>query len=682
MSVPEQAVLDFGRRPALNVVKDGARVEVGFEELFCPAAYRELYAVTYVSSPAFFFSVAERFDVVRLIMGIEDREKLEPFGDCLKHWLEPGKQVELWNSISEAAREKIVNGDIVVRFPRPGSPVHSKLYLLKGPGGTRVAVGSANFTRAAFCEGSQYEELLVFDDSPLFDVYMERFRELEGVTQDWVSDELKRPERGLTVVVADPELLSRIALSGLGKVAGLVVTGEQMAAIRERPALAEKERASEESYVKLFEVVTEKPRKGSGYRVVEPARIEKKKLNAFRVAVSGTQKGSLEKDNRVGLYYRDSDALLLRQDTAGGRPDVLVPFSGPVPLEAVKRNLLALNEFVGSYELCTHQRDPGTCARVFEVLLYAFVSPYVWKMRDHYAASLGQDSARANLPSFLFVYGVSMSGKTTLFEVLGRLLGTCERPMSYEEVKEYLRDYFWSENLAPVLVDEVPERFMSSTSEKRGERLIKAVSNDLRGKHPVMIGASNSDRFAIPPQVQRRVYFLRVSSTFVQSDETRSRLNSAVSEMDTALFRDFTYRLAGRIRDGAEFYSGLDILSAARDIFREYYAACGLELPGWFPRSPVDDYRERGRSYWLHAYRTRRSAFRDVKDGRLVVNLDELVGSKEQDRSFVVDLLPPECLTDRTANMLQLKKDLFCSFIGVPRSALFGRLGQLLAPRG
>ena len=69
------------------------------------------------------------------------------------------------------------------------SPVHSKIYLMKSKDGhTGVALGSANLTENALTNRgkTQYEELAVYDDSPLYDIYMGRFAAIESGCFDYV----------------------------------------------------------------------------------------------------------------------------------------------------------------------------------------------------------------------------------------------------------------------------------------------------------------------------------------------------------------------------------------------------------------------------------------------------------------------------------------------------------------
>ncbi len=48
------------------------------------------------------------------------------------------------------------------------------------------------------------------------------------------------------------------------------------------------------------------------------------------------------------------------------------------------------------------------------MVLHAFTGPFMWKLRDRYSASCGLHGKRADFLCFLFVYGTSRSGKTTL----------------------------------------------------------------------------------------------------------------------------------------------------------------------------------------------------------------------------------------------------------------------------
>src|SRR5699024_9988480 len=92
-------------------------------------------------------------------------------------------------------------------YSKKNDPIHSKIYLLDGKETTRVMIGSANFTEQAFSQRKQYEELIVYDNHPLFDIYCERFREIYEETVDYVPEKFKQNLIGEPINIADPEQL-------------------------------------------------------------------------------------------------------------------------------------------------------------------------------------------------------------------------------------------------------------------------------------------------------------------------------------------------------------------------------------------------------------------------------------------------------------------------------------------
>lgn len=149
----------------LHVVKDGAPAALGLAEIFDPIAYEELLAVTYVSSPAFFFRTARDFKRVVLILGIDDNDWLQNFShnnpQALKEMLLPGDRLQWWKSLEPEIRDRIRDEHINIRYGKINVLIHSKLYLLRGPTGNRLVLGSANFTQSALSGTRQFEELLV-----------------------------------------------------------------------------------------------------------------------------------------------------------------------------------------------------------------------------------------------------------------------------------------------------------------------------------------------------------------------------------------------------------------------------------------------------------------------------------------------------------------------------------------
>ena len=352
----------------LNIIKDGQKVKLAVPQIFDSTNFEELYAVTFVSSPAFFFKTTKDFKNVRLILGIEDNEKLEAFGNCLKKFIDPEDQINFWMSLDEKTRENIRKGNITIRFPRPNYPIHSKFYLLKGLNKNRVIVGSANFTKIAFQNNKQFEELLIYDNSPLFDLYLERFQELESITIDYIPDSFKKSKPEVSILLNDPEILKNITLDNLTKMVSVAIPEEQMEEIKKRRSIIESEQRKEDVFCKVIEVVSRKQKKSGNYSLSVPTNSKAKIANSIKVIVTKTRKGSLEYDNRMELYYNDSNNQLVYQNEQESK--LLVPFSKQATIESIRRNLMAVNCFAESYKKYTQQKDCSACTRIFEIILY------------------------------------------------------------------------------------------------------------------------------------------------------------------------------------------------------------------------------------------------------------------------------------------------------------------------
>nr|WP_295974228.1 phospholipase D family protein [uncultured Bacillus sp.] len=114
------------------------------------------------------------------------------------------KRIELFQSLPEDIQELLKQERYQIRYSKKYNPIHSKLYLMDGLKDTRVMVGSANFTDTAFSQRKQFEELLVFDNSPLFDIYSQRFQDIYRHTVDYIPEKIKQKLICDPVNIADP----------------------------------------------------------------------------------------------------------------------------------------------------------------------------------------------------------------------------------------------------------------------------------------------------------------------------------------------------------------------------------------------------------------------------------------------------------------------------------------------
>lgn len=670
LSLFEEQPIDADIR-FLHVVKDLQSIQMSIGELFNSTIYDELLAVTYVASPKFFFNTTKKFKKIGLILGIEDGDFAGPFALGLETFLDAEKRINFINSLPQATQESICSNQFQIRYAKTGFSVHSKFYLLKGQQTNRIILGSANFTETAFQSKRQFEEVIVFDDSPLFDVYLHRYDEIYKQTSDYIPETLKAKITKEQVWVADPEMMKDILLDEVMRNRVTVqFTEEEMEEIKLLPDKIEVEKEDAIKYKQIVEVITKKDTKTGTYKFLPVAELKQKAVS-IKTIISKTHKRSEELDNRFKLIFNDATGLLYTENlqSAESTPDTqeLVPFSKPIEsLDKLVRNLELINKFVEAYEIFTAREDRRNQSRICEIILYSFMAAYIWKMREHYATEEGRESVRRHFPPFLIIAGRSMSGKTTALEFVGMLLGNNRPYMAYEQVKDsnIIWDYFHSSNVNPILIDEIDPKFFTSTAAKKGERLIKFISNERKGRHPALIGTTNATGFDVNSQTAMRIYYLQIDNTFQKSLMSTSSkyLSNIMANIDSSLFQDFSFRMAQWLKDGKDFYTSEDFLYATRVIFKGYYTECGLDIPAWFPESKFTDYDERGKFIWRELFRSHRQSFDVREDNSIFINIDEFGNQTNKDKANKINFLPPECIIEDSP-VLVINKELFFKFI-------------------
>lgn len=654
----------------LNIVKDGQIVQMSINELFDTTLYEELKAVSFVASPKFFFSTTKNFKNITLIFGIEDGSVADSFATGIAPLLDIPERVKFFNSLPNDVKENIVTNKFSIRYPKKGNPIHSKIYLLKGEGVSRVIIGSANFTETAFGNKKQYEELLVFDNSPLYEIYENRFNDIFTQTVDYIPEMIKKQPGTEKVWIADPEMMKDILIDDLTRQKVIVqLSEEEMEEIRLTPDKLEVEKEEATQFKQIVEIITKKDKKSNSFTLLPIANLKQKSV-AIKSILSKTSKKSEELDHRFQLVYNNGNNMLLtnnhgiKNDDGGSD---LIQFSKPITdIDILRENLTLINKFVDAYELFTARTDLKNQSRIFEIILYAFMSTYIWNMRDHYASEEGRESVRRHFPPFMIIAGRSMSGKTSALEFIGMLLGNTNPYFAYEQVKDssVIWDYFHSSNVNPILIDEIDPKFFTSTAAKKGERLIKYISNEIKGQHPVMIGTTNATGFDVTAQTSMRIYYLQIDNTFQKEAmaDSSKYLSEIMSKINSSLFQDFTYRIGKRLQDGHEFYKTDDFLAIAREVFVQYYKECEMEIPKWFPMKKFNDYVERGKFIWRELYRSHKQVFDIRDDNTILIKIEEFGDRTNKERANKINFLPPECIIEDSP-VLVINKEIFFKFI-------------------
>jgi HKD family nuclease len=652
---------------SLHVIKNGKQADLMFHEIFDASLYTGLLAVTYVTSPSFFFEQTSSFKNVELILGTADQNQHHLI---YRHFLDQKKRLEDWMSFPDKVKEKLLLEHYHLRYPEPGTVIHSKFYLLWNhqTNQKRVVVGSANFTKNALIQPNQYEELLVYDDDALYDTYLKRYHALKAKTLDYVPDMVRRKEKEeINLLLSnDPDVLTDLLKDEFGKLSKkeIVVPEETFQQLDQELNEISKLQKEAEHVHRLVQL-THKSNKKQGIKKLLTVKQIEQKAPKIRALISSAYQQKEHLDPRPLFIVDRSNFHLYYKEKEGTKATT---FSKPADPQTLREQLQLIHQFMETYRTFTTKGNFENQKRVYESILYSFVSPYIWKMREDLILTEGKDvSQRSQFRPFLILAGRALSGKTTILEFIAKLMGYqgTTKFISYSKLNraDNVLPFMQSELVAPVLMDEIGQSFFTGTA---GERVTKMGANDLEGIHPCLIGTTNAANFSMESHLARRIYCLFINNVFdtnrlKESSECLYRIKSKVT---TDLFQDFTYRLAKRIQNGEPFAFEDDPVRVARIIFKEYYQQTGLSQPPYFPEGKLNDYYERGKQIWKNLYIQNKKAFKNRKN-KVFVNIDELtIKGERKSRKILISYLPTD-IVDEETGVLVLDRKKFFSFIGL-----------------
>src|SRR5699024_3627709 len=153
----------------------------------------------------------------------------------------------------------------------------------------------------------------------------------------------------------------------------------------------------------IDELIAKKNRKDNNYVMRTPNEIEKKK-NAMRNVIFKQVKDITELDNRNELIYDDNHEQLL---CTTKEDEHVKTYSENKPREKVKEQFDLLLKFTKTFEIYAVNPDADQVTknmqRVFEVIMYSLVSPYIWRMRQDYTLHSGSRSSKRDITPFLII---------------------------------------------------------------------------------------------------------------------------------------------------------------------------------------------------------------------------------------------------------------------------------------
>lgn len=706
------------KKQYLSIIYNNFQTNKTFEELIGNNLFTTARVVTYVSSSlAFILEKFNSYDRLELIVGEEDTamRTFESIEKVLKNDIE--KELSLFPEILN----KILSGGIKIRYPKMNEVVHSKIYVLKGQT-TRIMIGSANLTKTAIT-GKQYEELIVYDSNYNEDICNEvekRFQYLWDNTVDVITPTFKKTIKDTiinsNVVIAkninnsnvltnslsaehvnnskvfilDPEIQSKIIQEKLTKQAELGVNWSQvltenrdgkekiygiMEKVEETHNILEKITAKKDNNIVLK----------TANKIKEILKEESTKKIRIKATILSNQSEEYEDLRNLLVYDKTSKNILINKDfKEESEKKLLESYPLEIDIEKLNFSLTRVEKFIKSYSKFTASKDKSLEKKIFEAILYTFTSPVVWLMREDVYHNMSKEKV-AEIPPFLIIGGTAGTGKTKLLMFMNQLLGNKYPILDYKKIdnrgKTYLESLIRTENIFPIIVDEVSQNLFAGN----GEALIKNVANTIIEPHPCLIGATNQE-FTSEAQVIRRVYYIDLPHAILpESKKEAERYFKEEVEIDKIkddLFKMYLHEYVNVINSDKKFYKIEDPLWLGREIFKEFYRKIGVEVPRFVNEEPIGDYYKIGSEKWRGFYEMHKSDQRIVRidkiNGDEVVFVDLLAVYRERYKTGELEKRVPPYVIKSRGNPLILYKDKFFEFIDLKSTNLnrwfkFGR---------
>jgi hypothetical protein len=654
----------------LHIVHNGKVSDKSYIEFFDSDKYDTLGAVTFVSSPSFFSKIVKDYKIVKIIIGIDNADLNKAFADSVSEHLNV-KGADFFKGLDDYSKERIVEDKIEIRYSEIGILIHSKIYLLSNSKSydKRVIIGSANFTESAFNNDiKQYEEIIVFDDDANFEMYSNRFTAILKDTVDYIPQRAKDKFKAEKAYYIDDEERAETIIDQLTKRGGTIVMPEEIVeGIQISADANERENVEYQVTTKIINQITRK----KDNKLIFKSKAELLKAKSIIKEITFRSTKAAQELTRFCLTYNEYERRIDYQKLYDEGVIKSESFCKVATAEQIRSGLESIDKFIKAYNLFTTNPDENNLSKIYEVILYSFMSVFLFKVREDYGMDVGKLEKREDIPVFLIVGGRAKSGKSSLLTFISKLLGNDSSTdyLQYKDIdkRNTIEGLFNEQNVFPILVDEMAENFFKSSAKSKGEIFIKHIANSLDGKHPVLITTTNTSRFNVPEQVLRRVYYIQIDKTF---DDTRkveadTYFFDVIRQVTNDLFMDFCNRVCERIMSGKKIYQdSSDCLWYARNIFREYYKEADVTLPDYFPNRPFDDYKVRGKNMWRTLLNENSEIFRYNQEANiLTVSLKDVM-SEDEVQSYM-NYIDVACIKEDMGIHVLLNSTMFFKWLDI-----------------
>lgn len=654
----------------LFVLLNGEIVRLDYYDLFSNDSYDTMYAITYVSSPSFFSKISKGYEKVEIILGIDNPDVNHAFSSSIIDKM-LSKGADFFKGLDSNSKDKLIENKISIRYANLGILIHSKIYLLSNSktGLKRVIIGSANLTESAFNKSiKQYEDLLVFDDEYYYELFISRYNAIKKNTVDFIPERVKERYKIEKAYYIDDEERAETIVDELTKHGGTIIIPDEI--VDSINIIANNIEEKNIEYQIVTKIINQTSKKKGKDLVIRSAAEILKSKPIIKELIH--QKSKRAKDiNRFSLYYNNYEKRIDYKKTYEDGNTKSINYCIRASKEDIEKSLLRIHKFIDAYSIFTSNPDEDNLSKVYEVILYSFISVFLFKIREEYGLEVGKAEKREDIPVFLIIGGRAKSGKSSLLSFVSKLTANYigKDYLEYKDIEKagVLEALFYENNIYPILVDEMSEKFFNSTAQSKGEIFIKHIANSRDGHHPALITTTNTSNFNVPSQVLRRVYYIQIDKTFDDNKKIDSDAYfiDTISGVDNLLFRDFCARICEVIGDGQKIYKdSSDPLWIARKIFKEYYNELGLKIPFYFPEGPFDDYKNRGKNMWITLFNEKREIFRyNQESDTLVVTLSNFMDEREK-RNYL-NYIDVGCIKEDMGLYTVLHSTMFFNWIGI-----------------
>ncbi|WP_237195894.1 phospholipase D family protein [Rothia nasimurium] len=512
------------------------------------AGYTEFHGVSFVSSFATIDQLSQRFEQVKLILGLEEAKT----GSLLRQIFDPTRRVRELETASDPLLDALESGRVHLKY-NADKLFHSKYFILTSADEFAILTGSMNLTRAAMTQNHEHNTLYRGRfDSPDDTAYLREYTEL--FTQNFeveATDYLDRNTVQEFRQASTTEQRTSIIDTRIIKDAKLLPT-------EHRETIGQLLR-EEKSDTATPESVT------TTYQLGDPVVLHTLKATYTPAGKTRTPAAAAKSLQTVHLKQRqvvpaDASPITGAQPRWVATDDgtLLINHEGKelTPLtdaEVTARDASTFVDIVLSYR-DNKMRDESHQA--LSAFLFAMTAPVLWRIR-HLVMETGENPDK--IPVLLAILGSGSSGKTTMVDdYLKPFIGDSSPLLAEELLKttygsktgsiNYMNSYMESGEVSPLIIDEVGTQFLNgATVQGKIKHWANLRSNGFEGPQGTIILTSNADGAVLQEAIKKRVWYISITSDYKPTDQQVYNFTSLAGSVNSNLYRHVVFTLSQRL---------------------------------------------------------------------------------------------------------------------------------------